>query len=248
MNQPLPYLYLCMLRHLITAICLFISVFVHADTITVDYDGFSVTLDCDRRAAIRFEYTANADHGNLPRKHSFKIDPNVPERCQQTATRSYKHLQYRYDRGHLVPANHLDHLDKGIAQSNYMTNITPQAANMNRGAWLLTEEITECYRDIEPLKVIGGVIWGDDTSDDYFVESHGVATPDAFWKALIASDRMIAWIVPNNSAATRKRLNDYLVSLEHIEGITGEEFDVEDGLKGVVPSTSWALPKGCDKG
>ena len=39
-----------------------------------------------------------------------------------------------------------------------MTNILPQAANMNRGAWLLTEEITECYRDIDELLVIGGVI------------------------------------------------------------------------------------------
>ncbi|HIG39559.1 MAG TPA: hypothetical protein EYQ14_03340, partial [Gammaproteobacteria bacterium] len=40
----------------------------------------------------------------------------------------------RYDRGHLVPANHLDYSKKAIKQSNYMTNILPQAANMNRGA------------------------------------------------------------------------------------------------------------------
>jgi DNA/RNA endonuclease G (NUC1) len=41
-----------------------------------------------------------------------------------------------------------------------MTNILPQAANMNRGTWLLTEEIIECYRDIDELLVIGGVIGG----------------------------------------------------------------------------------------
>jgi len=26
--------------------------------------------------------------------------------------------------------------------------------------------ITECYRDIDELLVIGGVIWGDDATDD----------------------------------------------------------------------------------
>jgi endonuclease G len=51
-----------------------------------------------------------------------------------------------------------------------MTNILPQAANMNRGAWLQTEEIVECYRDIDELLIIGGVIWGNNPKDDYFVE------------------------------------------------------------------------------
>jgi len=55
-----------------------------------------------------------------------------------------------------------------------MTNILPQALNMNRGAWLQTEEIIECYRDIDELLVIGGVIWGNNPADDFFIESHGV--------------------------------------------------------------------------
>ena len=71
-----------------------------------------------------------------------------------------------------------------------MTNILPQAANMNRGAWLLTEEIVECYRDLEPLDVWGGVIWGDNPVDDHFIESHSVKTPDAFWKIIIRGDSL----------------------------------------------------------
>jgi endonuclease G len=72
---------------------------------------------------------------------------------------------------------------------------------------------------------LGGVIWGDDASDDYFVTSHGVATPDAFWKLIIrGKDRVIAWIVPNTQAATRKRLDDYLVTVEELERRTAESF------------------------
>jgi len=39
-----------------------------------------------------------------------------------------------------------------------MINILPQAASMNRGAWVLTEEKTECYRDIDELLIIGDVL------------------------------------------------------------------------------------------
>ena len=130
-----------------------------------------------------------------------------------------------------------------------MTNILPQAANMNRGAWLLTEEIVECYRDIDELMVIGGVIWGDNPDDDYFVKSHGVKTPDAFWKLIIrGKDRVIAWIVPNSKEATKKRLDQYLVSVEELEQRTGETFpEVPQFRRSEKPEVSWIIPIGCDK-
>jgi endonuclease G len=133
-----------------------------------------------------------------------------------------------------------------------MTNILPQAANMNRGAWLLTEEIIECYRDIGELLVIGGVIWGNNASDDYFVQSHGVKTPDAYWKVIVRGkgqdERAIAWIVPNLNDATRANLDNYLVTVEEIERFTGEKIPVADYAKYDKPGTSWLIPKGCNKG
>jgi len=119
---------------------------------------------------------------------------------------------------------------------------------MNRGAWLLTEEIIECYRDIDELLVIGGVIWGDDSDDDFFVQSRGVATPEAYWKVIIRNDRVIAWIVPNSSTATRKRLDAYLVSVNELERVTGEVIPVADYLKLDKPASSWLVPRGCNKG
>lgn len=123
---------------------------------------------------------------------------------------------------------------------------------MNRGAWLLTEEIIECYRDIEDLQVFGGVIWGDNPDDDYFLQSHGVRTPDAFWKVVIRgsgqSQQVIAWIVPNSQEAKASRLDRYLVSMVEIERVTGVKMPVVDRAKHGKPSHSWAIPKGCDKG
>ena len=41
----------------------------------------------------------------------------------------------------------------------------------------------------------------------------GIDAPDAFWKVLIRKDRPIAWVIPNTADATRKRLDQYLVSI-----------------------------------
>ena len=136
-----------------------------------------------------------------------------------------------------------------IEQSNYITNILPQTSQMNRGAWKQTEEIAECYRDIDELLVIGGVIWGNNPDDDYFIESHGVKTPDAFWKVVIRGDgRTITWIVPNTKEAVKAKLDSYLVTVADIEKITGEKLPVTGDARTSKPSGSWVVPIGCDKG
>jgi len=215
----------------------------------VDYEGFTLWLDCNQHGAVKFQYNAQRDTGNFPRLEKFYLDKNVPSDCQQTSAKTYGR---NYDRGHLVPANHLDYSKQAISDSNSMANILPQAATMNRGAWLLTEEIIECYRDIDELLVIGGAIWGKNTKDDYFVKSHGIKTPDAYWKVVIRGgindEQVISWIVPNSSTAQRSKLDNYLVSVAEIERRTGEKLPVNAELKNDALKKSWLLPKGCNKG
>lgn len=220
-----------------------------ASVMRLDYEGFTVWLDCDKRGAVKFQYNAQRDTGSLARADSFFLDKNVPAQCQQTSAAAYGN---NYDRGHLVPANHMDSSATSIKATNTMTNILPQAANMNRGAWLLTEEIIDCYRDISELLVIGGVIWGNNQNDDYFVQSHGVKTPDAYWKVVIRgggqSENAIAWIVPNSQDALRKNLDNYLVTVQEIEQRTGEKIPVASYAKTSKPTASWIIPTGCNKG
>lgn len=216
--------------------------------IALKYEGFTVWVDCSKRGAVKFRYVAKADHGNLERLHSFSIDQNVPAKCQQTSTAPYTHQGVHYDRGHLVPANHMDHSATALRQSNLVTNILPQASDMNRGAWLRTEEIIECSRDQENLLVVGGVIWGNNKADDYFVKSHGVATPDAFWKVIKTESRVIAWIVPNTQEATRGMLDTYIVSVAELERRIRENVsEVSQAYKNIRAEKSWPIPAGCSK-
>ncbi|MCJ8315241.1 MAG: DNA/RNA non-specific endonuclease, partial [Pseudomonadales bacterium] len=101
------------------------------------------------------------------------------------------------------------------------------------GAWRFTEEITECNRGTNKdesnvsLKVWGGVIWGEDQSNDYFIESHGVVTPDYLWKVIEFSDGKVnAWIIPNDAQAKRSTASDYLVFPHEITHITGYSFEL----------------------
>ena len=226
---------------------------IYPDTgiLELQYEGFTVWLDCEKRAAIKFRYNAQRDVGTEKRARKFRLDPDVPDKCQQWSAGIYKprnRLAPSYDRGHLVPANHLDHSKNAIQQSNFMTNILPQVSTMNRGSWLRTEEIVECYRDIDELLVIGGVIWGDNPIDDHFTRSHGIKTPDAFWKVVIRGNgRVAAWVVPNSVNATKKNLDQYLVSVREIEQRTGEKIPVDDFRKDEVLTASWVIPLGCDR-
>ncbi len=214
----------------------------------LDYPGFTIWLDCHQRAAVKFQYLAQRDSGDYSRSSRFFLDPTVPLDCQQKTSKAYG---VGYQRGHQVPANHLDGSEESIKASNTMTNILPQTADLNLGAWLQTELIIECYRDIEELLVIGGAVWNDNTDNDYFVDSHGLRTPAAFWKAVIrgwgADEQVIAWLIPNAPDVQRHCLNQYLISVTDLERITGETLPVAEHLKTGQPDASWIIPKDCNK-
>ena len=60
--------------------------------------------------------------------------------------------------------------------------------------------------------------------------------------------RVIAWIIPNTRDATRKRLDQYVVSVEELERQIGETFpEVPEFAKAEKPEVSWLIPRGCDR-
>ncbi len=67
-----------------------ISFSVFADIQRLDYEGFTVWVDCEKRGAVKFQYIAQRDTGNFKRKSSFYYDPGLSKDCQQTSTKTYK--------------------------------------------------------------------------------------------------------------------------------------------------------------
>lgn len=166
--------------------------------VTKAYKGFVVELACETGKsgyATRYNYTMHDDTHNYARRKRFHIDDDLDTACQQSSTKSYKHLdcpprgnrrknQFCYDRGHIVMADHMDSDPVTMYESNTMTNIVPQAAGFNQtgGAWKFTEDLIECTHDMTSIDnqvIFGGMIY-DDSSNDYFLESHGIPTPDLY--------------------------------------------------------------------
>lgn len=221
------------------------------------YTGFTLWLDCRQHGAIAFRYDIGQDTGNIGRERgSFKTDTDVPAECQPNSGKSYRTATVNpesgtWDRGHLVPANHMDDNEKALKETFLVTNILPQNSTFNQssGAWSFTEVIAECYRDISKLTVWGGVIWGDDASNDFFVETHGVKTPDYWWKVIYRHDKSeyVAWLFPNHRSAIAVDIDEYLVSIvdlkDSLEFVT--DFGViEDGESaGITPAKSWEVKK-----
>ena len=222
-----------------------------AEILEIEYEGFTVWVDCDRRGPVLFHYVAEADSGSFGRHANYFIDSQVPVRCQSTSRATFQSVLRAnnivgvfFDVGHQAPANHFDGSVTAIRETNFWTNLLPQTLSMNRGAWQETEHIIECIRDQVPLEVWGGPIWGSNFHDDYFVASHGIQTPSAFWKVVIRTDdnEAMAWVIPNGLAPTSS-LDMWIESVEMVEKLTGRTFDAVN--KDTVPESSWRRTPGC---
>lgn len=226
-----------------------------ANIVTLAKGGFTLTYDCDNRTALRYDYTLTADNGSVARPSSYTLDPDLPSGCNgQFTTSSYVNTVAGWNRGHLVTSNHMDYNSTYIRRANFMSNIVPQAESFNSGIWNAAENVAECYRDLATVHVVGGVVYND-TSNDFFTSSHGIRTPDYFWKTIITTDtstgatKAISWYIPNrNSLGT---LNSYIVSIDELEdliGASGVGISATPAVKAMKPATTWPLPSDCNLG
>lgn len=213
----------------------------------LNYNKFSLDFDCSARSANRFNYSLSIDNYSAKRPRSFYMDPSLSSSCQQFTTGTYG---FGYDRGHLVTSNHMDYDDFTIKQSHYMNNVVPQVSSFNQGIWQLTEAMTDCYRDIKPIYIYGGVVYTDD-SNDIFLSSHGIKTPDFMWKVLVTTDeagkdKTISWFIPN--AENLGSLDQYITTIADIEKKLNDNLGpipVKESLKKIKAPSNWVNPKNC---
>jgi endonuclease G len=64
---------------------------------------------------------------------------------------------------------------------------------------------------------------------------------------IIHNDGAFAWIIPNSADAKKNRLDDYIVTIQALELVTGESIPVNEYLKHEKPEYYWMIPRGCNK-
>ena len=223
----------------------------HSNLISLKYDSWEILYNCEKRGYEFFQYSTSPNSGDLKRFKPFHQESRLPKRCQQFSTDTYKlpkGSKITYDRGHGGKHQNLVDFDIDIMmQTNSMANIVPQASKLNRyGAWRETEVLTQCWREFGTLTVYGGNIWGNDKSNDHFLKSHGVVTPDYLFKVIKYHDGIVnAWIFPNDNKPRKANMNNYLVSPKKISDITGFKFDLDDSEYIEKDAKSRVRPKVC---
>jgi len=130
------------------------------------------------------------------RTDDFREDPRILSRS--ASPDDYKNSGY--DRGHLAPAADMSWSKTALSESFYMSNMSPQVPEFNRGIWLELEELVRTYavKEKEIFVVTGPIFYSNMKLRS--IGRNVVVVPDAFYKVIFALTpprKMIGFILPN---------------------------------------------------
>jgi len=181
---------------------------------------------------VHYKLNPNLLKGTTPRIDSFKIDTLV-------STKSSELKDYKgsgYDRGHLVPAGDMKFSDESMRESFYMSNISPQNPDFNRGIWRKLEQLVRVWgREGEIFITTGGVLLNGNLGS---IGSNKVSIPSKYYKIVYSSHKnsMIGFLIPNKKSTSE--LESYVVKVDSIEKITGINFyeEIPDHIENILES------------
>ncbi len=142
------------------------------------------------------------------------VDPTV-----QNSPSPKEYLKSGFDKGHLCPAQDRSYDAMDMAETFYMTNISPQEPSFNRGIWKTLEEKTRRYALLHTniVVVCGPVLW-----NRYMCITNNIAIPQAYYKVIVDNNDHIGFVIPNQTS--NRDLKTYAVPLAFIESVTSVNF------------------------
>ncbi|MAJ05390.1 MAG: DNA/RNA endonuclease [Crocinitomicaceae bacterium] len=157
---------------------------------------------------------------SLKRKNNFKKDPLIKE--SSASLSDYK--ASGFDRGHLAPAADMKYSVSAIAESFYLSNMSPQVPGFNRGIWRKIEKKIRdwAYKYGELIIVTGPILNG--TKYDVLGENK-VTIPQWFYKVAIDPNnynRNIAILIENKSSS--ESISNFIISIDSLESFSGLDF------------------------
>ncbi len=181
--------------------------------------SLSYSEDHEQPEWVAYELTRerlNADFAE--RTNVFKPDPDV--RTESATPRDYSGSGF--DKGHLCAAADMGFDENAMDETFYMSNISPQKKAFNTGIWRELEENTRDWaRKFRHIYIVTGPVLTKpmDTPPLGFSK---VTVPAAFYKVILAGDKGIAFLVPNEKSD--RPLMDFAVTIDRAEKATGLNF------------------------
>lgn len=163
------------------------------------------------------EVTGDADRD----REQFKPDPLV----ETGSSLPSDYTRSGYDRGHLAPAGDFKFSQRLTRESFYMSNISPQAPDFNRGIWKELEELVRRWavRDNGLYVVTGPVL---KPGLHTIGRQNEVSVPEQYYKVILYCNkpeiRMIGFLLRNEGS--EQSLRQFVVPVDQIERLTGIDF------------------------
>lgn len=188
---------------------------------------------------VSWRLTAAHALGCLPRKDSFKADPDLPS-GHRAELGDYKGQVGVYDRGHFAPNSDFSWDADVQSQSFYLSNMSPQASHLNQWEWEVLESTTRAWAvQRKSLIVMDGPIW-EETPET--IGPDHVAVPTAYWKVVVdpKSSEAIAFIM-NNEPTPKGDLQPYDTSVDEVQKRAGLVLPLPSGIDRSEEPAMWAV-------
>ena len=169
------------------------------------------------------------------RGDDFRPDPDVPtgSATPQDYTRS------GYDRGHLAPAADMSFSVKTMSESFFMSNMSPQTPELNRGVWKdLEAQVRDWVKTFGRAYVVSGPVLNKKAGEFNSIGENQVAIPEYYYKVVLVplyedeADRKsmddakavmaIGFVIPNQGC--EDNFWRYAVPVDEVEVLTNLDF------------------------
>jgi len=187
------------------------------------YTGFSLLYDEDHEQPIWVAYhlTREELYGTDKRKDNFQSDASI-------LTESAALSDYRgsgYDRGHLIPAADQSWSEEAMSDSFYLSNMSPQEPQFNRGIWSSLEATVRNFADTEhEIYVVTGPILTDGPYET--IGKNKVTVPKHYYKVILdyaqPDFKAIGFVLPNEGSG--ERLESFATTVQEVELLTALDF------------------------
>ena len=125
----------------------------------LEREGYTVAYDGRTKSPLWVfeELTKESLNGDVDRSQfQFVQDPDIPEILQGDV------LDYKgqgFDCGHIAPAADHRSTENGMKETFYLSNISPQTPQFNRGYWKHFEKyVRDLTKEYERVEVVGGLL------------------------------------------------------------------------------------------
>lgn len=167
---------------------------------------------------------------NTGRTDDFRADDKI-------STQSATLADYRgsgYDRGHLTPAADMAFSEQAMSETFFMSNMSPQEPQFNRGIWRKLEaQVRKWTEKFGAVYVVSGPVLDLPPESYKTIGENKVAVPDFFYKVILAATRdensgdevavaAIGFIIPNKKCDDP--LWNYARTVDEVEAVTNLDF------------------------